>query len=145
MLHVPYKGTGQALTDLLAGHVNLMFAPGQTVMQYVQAGKLTALAATGSKRSETLPRLPTVAESGLPGYEAVGWFGLLAPAATPQATVAKLSADVSRVLGQRDVREKMLALGSDPGGDTPVEFARFIHDDQAKWSKLMREAGITPE
>ena len=142
MLHVPYKGTGQALTDLLAGHVDLMFAPAQTVMPYVQAGKLRALAVTGARRSETLPELPTVAESGLPGYEAVGWFGLLAPAGTPKESVAKLSADVNRVLGEREVREKMLGLGADPSGDTPEEFARFIRDDQAKWSKLMKEAGI---
>jgi len=145
LLHVPYKGTGQAVTDLLAGHVNLMFAPAQTVMPYVQAGRLRALAVTGAKRSETLPGLPTVAESGLPGYEAVGWFGLLAPAATPKATVAKLSADANRVLGMSEVREKMLGLGADPAGDTPEEFARFIRRDQAKWSKLMKEAGITPE
>jgi len=145
LLHVPYKGTGQALTDLLAGHVNLMFAPSQTVMPYVQAGKLKALAVTGSKRSETLPDLPTVAESGLPGYEALGWFGLLAPVATPKDTVAKLSAEANRVLAMSDVREKMLGLGADPAGNTPGEFARFIRDDQAKWSKLMKEAGIQAE
>ncbi len=145
LLHVPYKGTGQAVTDLLAGHVNLMFGPAQTVMPYVRAGKLKALAATGSKRSDTLPDLPTVAESGLPGYEAVGWFGLLAPAATPKATVAKVSADVKRVLAMGEVREKMLGLGADPAANAPEEFARFIRDDQAKWSKLMKEAGITPE
>ena len=142
LLHVPYKGTGQAVTDLLAGHVNLMFAPAQTVMPYVREGRLRALALTGSRRSETLPDLPTVAESGLPGYQAVGWFGLLAPAATPKATVAKISADANRVLAEREVREKMLGLGADPSGDTPEEFARFIRDDQAKWSKLMKEAGI---
>jgi len=145
LLHVPYKGTGQALTDLLAGHVNLMFAPSQTVMPYVRAGKLKALAVTGSKRSETSPELPTVAESGLPGYEALGWFGLLAPAATPKATVTKLSAEANRVLAMSDVREKMLGLGADPAGNTPGEFARFIRDDQAKWSKLMKEAGIQAE
>jgi len=145
LLHVPYKGTGQAVTDLLAGHVNLMFGPAQTVMPYVRAGKLKALAATGSKRSDTLPDLPTVAESGLPGYEAVGWFGLLAPAATPKATVAKVSADVKRVLAMGEVREKMLGLGADPAANAPEEFARFIRDDQAKWSKRMKEAGITPE
>jgi tripartite-type tricarboxylate transporter receptor subunit TctC len=143
LLHVPYKGTGQAVTDLLAGHVNLMFAPAQTVMPYVREGRLRALALTGSRRSETLPDLPTVAESGLPGYEAVGWFGLLAPAATPRPIVAKISADANRVLAEREVREKMLGLGADPSGDTPEEFARFIRDDQAKWSKLMKEAGIT--
>ncbi len=145
LLHVPYKGTGQALTDLLAGTVDLMFAPSQTVMSHVQAGKLKALAVTGAKRSALLPNLPTVAESGVAGYQAVGWFGLLAPAATPKATVAKLSADVKRVLGEQVVRERMLALGADPAGDTPEEFARFIHDDQAKWSRLMKEAGIVLE
>jgi len=143
LLHVPYKGTGQAVTDLLAGHVNLMFAPAQTVMPYVREGRLRALALTGARRSETLPDLPTVAESGLPGYEAVGWFGLLAPAATPREIVAKISADANRVLAEREVREKMLGLGADPSGDTPEEFARFIREDQAKWAKVIKEAGIT--
>jgi tripartite-type tricarboxylate transporter receptor subunit TctC len=144
-LHVPYKGTGQAVTDLVAGHVDLMFAPPQTVMPYVQTGRLTAFAVTSAKRSETLPDLPTVAESGVPGYEAVGWFGLLAPVATPKAILAKLSADVNRALAERDVRRKMQDLGSDPAGDSPEEFARFIGADQAKWSKLMKERGITPQ
>lgn len=145
LLHVPYKGTGQALTDLLAGQVDLLFAPSQTVISHVRGGKLKALAVTGAKRSATLPELPTVAESGLPGYEAVGWFGLLAPAATPRAVVGKLSADVNRVLAEPEVRARMQSLGADPGGNTPEEFARFIREDQAKWSRLMREAGIKPE
>jgi tripartite-type tricarboxylate transporter receptor subunit TctC len=145
LLHVPYKGTGQAVTDLLAGQVDLLFAPSQAVIQHVRAGKLKALATTGAKRTETLPHLPTVAESGLPGYEAVGWFGLLAPAATPRPLVGKLSADANRVLADQDIRSRMSALGADPSGTTPEEFARFIRDDQAKWAKLMREAGIKPE
>jgi tripartite-type tricarboxylate transporter receptor subunit TctC len=145
LLHVPYKGTGQALTDLLAGTVDLMFAPSQTVMSHVQAGKLKALAVTGARRSVLLPGLPTVDESGVPGYQAVGWFGVLAPAATSKALVAKLSADVNRVLGDGMVRERMLGFGADPAGDTPEEFARFIHEDQAKWSRLMKQAGITLE
>jgi tripartite-type tricarboxylate transporter receptor subunit TctC len=145
MLHVPYKGTGQALADLLAGQIDVMFAPSQTVLPHVKAGKLKALAVTGAKRSETLPELPTVAESGLPGYQAVGWFGVLAPAATPRPLVEKLSADVSRVLGDAGVRERMHALGAEPSGNTPDEFARFIREDQAKWARLMREAGIRPE
>jgi tripartite-type tricarboxylate transporter receptor subunit TctC len=142
MLHVPYKGTGQALTDLLAGQVDLLFAPSQTVLPHVRAGRLKALAVTGAKRSATLPEVPTVAESGLPGYQAVGWFGLLAPAATPASIVMKLSADVNSVLAQAEVRARMTALGADPGGNAPEEFARFIREDQAKWAKLMREAGI---
>jgi tripartite-type tricarboxylate transporter receptor subunit TctC len=145
LLHVPYKGTGQAVTDLLAGHVNLLFAPAQTVMPHVQAGRLRALAVTSALRTGTLPDLPTVAESGVPGYQAVGWFGLLAPAATSGVIVAKLSADVNRALAEREVRRRMLELGSDPAGGSPGEFARFIRDDQAKWSKLMKEMGIAPE
>jgi tripartite-type tricarboxylate transporter receptor subunit TctC len=145
LLHVPYKGTGQALTDLLAGQVDLMFAPAQTVLPHVKAGKLKALATTGEKRASMLPELPTVAEAGLPGYAALGWFGLLAPVATPKPLVAQLSGDANRVLGERDVRERMEALGAEPAGNSPGEFARFIRDDQAKWSKLMREAGIKPE
>ena len=145
LLHVPYKGTGQAVTDLLAGQVDLLFAPSQAVIQHVRAGKLKALATTGARRSETLPDLTTVAESGLPGYEAVGWFGLLAPAATPKPVVDKLSADANRVLADSEVRTRMQALGADPSGNTPEEFARFIREDQAKWAKLMREAGIKAE
>ena len=145
LLHVPYKGTGPAVTDLLAGQVDLLFAPSQSVIQHVRAGKLKALAVTGAKRSETLPELPTVAESGLPGYEAVGWFGLLAPAATPKPLVRQLSADANRVLSDSQTRARMQALGADPAGNTPEEFARFIRDDQAKWAKLMSEAGIKPE
>lgn len=145
MLHVPYKGTGQAVTDLLAGQIDLMFAPAQTVMAHVQAGKLRALAVTSAKRSSTLPDLPTVAESGLPGYEAVGWFGLLVPVKTPPAVVERLSSDANKVLGEPEVKQRMLVVGAEPSGDTPGQFARFIHDDQAKWSKLMKERGISPE
>jgi tripartite-type tricarboxylate transporter receptor subunit TctC len=145
LLHVPYKGTGQAVTDLLAGQVDLLFAPAQSVIQHVKAGKLKALATTGTRRAETLPELPTVAESGLSGYEAVGWFGVLAPAATPPSLVVKLNKDLVSVLGDPDLRKRAADLGADIMGDKPDEFARFIRDDQAKWSKLMREAGIKPD
>jgi tripartite-type tricarboxylate transporter receptor subunit TctC len=145
MLHVPYKGTGQAVTDLLAGQIDVMFAPGETVMPHVQAGKLRALAVTSATRFSILPDLPTVAESGVPGYAAVGWFGLLAPAKTPAATVEKISADANKALAERDVRNMLVAVGAEPSGDTPAEFARFIREDQAKWSQLVRERGITPE
>jgi len=138
MLHVPYKGTGQAVTDLLAGQIDVMFAPAQTVTGHVHAGKLRALAVTSARRSSTLPDLPTIAESGVPGYEAVGWFGLLAPAATPRDVVARISADANEVLNDPEVKRKLVALGAEPSGDTPDEFARFIRDDQAKWSRLMR-------
>jgi tripartite-type tricarboxylate transporter receptor subunit TctC len=115
------------------------------VLQHVKAGKLKALATTGATRPETLPDLPTVAEAGVSGYAAVGWFGLLAPAATPKDVVAKWSVDANKVLADPEIKKRMQALGADPAGDTPEEFARFIRDDQAKWAKLMREAGIRPE
>jgi tripartite-type tricarboxylate transporter receptor subunit TctC len=139
LLHVPYKGTGQALTDLLAGQVDLMFAPSQTVLSHIKAGKLKALAVTGLQRSAALPDIPTVDESGVPGYQAVGWFGLLAPAATPAAIVARISSDANAVLAERGVRDRMRAMGADPAGNTPEQFARFIREDQAKWAKLLKE------
>lgn len=145
MLHVPYKGTGQAVTDLLAGQIDLLFAPAQSVMPHVQASKLKAFAVTSAKRSPTLPDLPSVAEAGVPAYEAIGWFGLLVAAATPSAIVEKLSADANKVLQDPDVKQRMMALGAEPSGNSPAQFAAFIRGDQAKWSKLMRERGIAPE
>src|SRR4029079_10227804 len=125
--------------------IDVMFAPAQTVMPQVQGGKLRALAVTSARRATTLPELPTAAEAGVPGYEAVGWFGLLAPAATPRERVAGLSADANKVLNDPEVRQKMLALGAEPSGNTPDQFARYIRDHQAKWSKLMRERNIVVE
>jgi tripartite-type tricarboxylate transporter receptor subunit TctC len=145
LLHVPYKGTGQALSDLVSGQISLMFAPAQTVMQHVQAGRLKALAVTSSKRSAIMPLIPTVAESSVPNYAAVGWFGLLAPAATPKAVINKISADASKVLTQKETRDKLIALGSEPESSSPEAFAIFIKEDQAKWAKLMREQGIKGE
>jgi tripartite-type tricarboxylate transporter receptor subunit TctC len=114
-------------------------------MGHVQAGKLRALAVTSAKRASTLPELPTAAESGLPGYEAVGWFGLLAPAATPREAVAKISADANKVLADAEVKQRLLAQGAEPSGNTPDQFAAYIRNDQAKWSKLIKETGITSE
>ena len=139
LLHVPYKGTGQALTDLLAGHIDLMFAPAQTVMPQIESGKLTALAQTGSKRSEALPSMPTVSEAGLTGYSAVGWFGLFAPANTPKPVVQKINQTVMFVLGQDRIRKAMLERGSDPASGSAEEFAAFLRLDQAKWAKLTKD------
>jgi tripartite-type tricarboxylate transporter receptor subunit TctC len=139
LLHIPYKGTGQALTDLLAGHIDLMFAPAQTVMPQIESGKLTALAQTGSKRSEALPSMPTVSEAGLTGYSAVGWFGLFAPANTPKPVVQKINQTVMFVLGQDKIRKAMLERGSDPASGSAEEFAAFLRLDQAKWAKLIKD------
>jgi len=139
LLHVPYKGTGQALTDLLAGHIDLMFAPAQTVMPQIESGKLTALAQTGAKRSEALPAMPTVSEAGLTGYSAVGWFGLFAPANTPKPVVQKINQTVMFVMGQDKIRKAMLERGSDPASGSAEEFTAFLRLDQAKWTKLIKE------
>jgi tripartite-type tricarboxylate transporter receptor subunit TctC len=139
LLHVPYKGTGQALTDLLAGHIDLMFAPAQTVMPQIESGKLLALAQTGAKRSEALPNIPTVSEAGLSGYSAVGWFGLFAPVNTPKPVLQKINQTVMFVLGQDKIRKAMLERGSDPASGSAEEFAAFLRLDQSKWAKLIKE------
>ena len=143
--HVPYKGTGQALTDLLGGQIELMFAPTQTVIPQLQSGRLKAIAVTGTKPLDALPSLPTVATSGLPGYQAQGWFGLLAPKATPPALLARLHDDVAKVLAMPDVRKDLIAKGADPGDLGAAEFSRFIAEEQAKWAKLVKDAGIVLE
>ena len=142
MLHIPYKGTGQALTDLLAGHIDLLFAPAQTVMPQIETKKLLALAQTGAKRSEALPNIPTVSESGLPGYSAVGWFGLFAPASTPKAILQKLNQGVAMILAQEKIRKAMLERGSDPASGSAEDFSTFLRLDQAKWSKLIKDNRI---
>ncbi len=148
MMHVPYKGTGQAVNDLLAGTIDVMFAPGQTVMPHVKSGKLVALAVTSAKRAKATPELPTIADSGVPGYAAVGWFGLLAPAATPKAVIAKLGADVSRTLDDPAVERTMLEAGAEPAEGTPEQFGRFIQEELTKWGELeqamARKAGAKP-
>lgn len=136
LMHVPYKGTGQAVNDLLAGTIDLMFAPSQTVSPHVKSGKLVALAATGEKRSKATPELPTIAEAGVPNYAAVGWFGLLAPASTPKALVEKLGADVNRALSDAAVEKSMLEAGAEPARGTPASFGKFIHDELNKWEAL---------
>jgi tripartite-type tricarboxylate transporter receptor subunit TctC len=142
MLHVPYKGTGPAVTDLLGGRIDVMFAPPPTVQAFVEAGKLKALATTGGKRSRFMPGLPTVAEGGLPQYQAVGWFGLLAPAHTPDALVMKLNHAVVAMMETQEFKDKLAALGAEPQPQTPAEFARFINDDLAMWTELVHNNGI---
>ena len=136
MLHVPYKGTGQAVTDLLAGTIDLMFAPPQSVMPHVKAGKLLALAVTSAKRARSVPDLLPVAEVGLPGYVAVGWFGLLAPSATPKAVVSRINQDVNAALKSPEVIQAMLGASTEPAEGSPEDFARFIQDEMGRWGPL---------
>jgi tripartite-type tricarboxylate transporter receptor subunit TctC len=142
MLHVPYKGTGPGVTDLLAGRIDLMFAPGPVVQSFVQAGQLKAIGVTDSTRSQFYPAVPTISESGLPGYESVGWFGLLAPAKTPPDIVKRLNEALVSIMQTRDFREHLAVLGAEPKPQTPEEFARYINADVAKWTRLVKDNNI---
>jgi len=145
LLHVPYKGVGNAVTDLLGGQVQVMVAPTQSVTSHVKSGKLRALAVTGSRRTPSLPDLPTMAEAGVPGYEAVGWFGLMAPAAAPRDVVVMLNREINRILQLPDVKARLLELGAEPAAMSPEQFLDFIRSDNAKWDKLIKERGIVVE
>ena len=122
-----------------------MVAPTQSVTGHVKSGKLRALAVTGSKRLATLPEVPTLAEAGVPGYEAVGWFGLLAPVATPRDIVTMLNREINRILQLPDVKTRLLELGAEPASLSPEQFIDFIRSDNAKWEKLIKERGIVVE
>jgi len=138
--HIPYKGSGPALADLVGGQYHYNFAGMQAAQTLVRAGKLRALAVTTPKRIAALPDLPAVAEA-LPGFEVVGWYGLLAPARLPAPILARLNAEVVRILGQPDIHERILSDGSEPVGSSPEEFNRFLHADLVKWVKVVRESG----
>ncbi len=145
VVNVPYKGVAPAVTDLLAGQVQFMSGDLSTVMPQVKAGRLRALAVTGANRSPQAPELPTVAEAGVPGYEAIGWFAVLAPAATPRDLVTRLNAVIVKGVTEADARERLAALGGDVVANTPAEFAARIRDDLAKWSALIKTIGLKPE
>jgi tripartite-type tricarboxylate transporter receptor subunit TctC len=145
IVHVPYKGTVPGVTDLVAGQVHIMFAIIQSSLPYVQAGRLKALAVSSPKRAASAPQVPTIAESGLPGYEFISWNGVHLPAATPRPIVGKLGAELLRIIALPDVKEKMLGLGMDIAGGTPEEFGALVKSDIAKWAKVIREAGIKAE
>jgi tripartite-type tricarboxylate transporter receptor subunit TctC len=145
MLHVPYRGTGPALNDLIAGRIQLMFAPPQTVAAAVAGGQVVNLAVTSERRTDLLPGLPTATESGLPGYSAVGWFGLFGPRGMNPALAARISADAARALGTPENRTRLAALGAEPEPMAPDAFAAFVDTDIAKWQRVVRERNITLE
>jgi len=145
MVHVAYKGLGPAIIDLLAGHVVVSTATMLTGLPHVKSGRLRALGVTGAKRSHVLPEVPTVAEAGVPGYEAVQWYGLLAPAQTPRDIIMRLHGAMTSALQAPSIREKMAIDGVQPVGNTPDEFARFLRAETDKWGKVVRAAGIVPQ
>ena len=145
MVHIPYKGTAPAMIDLLAGHVSVMASTILTGMPQIRGGRLRPLGITSLKRSAAAPEIPTVAESGLPGFESVQWYGAAAPAQTPKEIVARLHAEMVRVLQVPEVKERFVADGTDPVGNSPEEFGRYIRDEIVKWTKVARDAGMKPE
>jgi tripartite-type tricarboxylate transporter receptor subunit TctC len=145
IVHVPYKGTGPAIIDAVGGHVEVIFSGIAAILPQVKSGKLRALAVTQAQRSAILPALPTIAESGLPGYEITSWHGMLAPAGTPHAVVLRVRNSVAKALESADVRERFASQGAEPVGSTPEAFAKFMHADIAKIAKLIKAAGIKPD
>jgi len=145
MVHIPYKGSTLAHPDLIAGRVSLMFDTVAAINVQVKAGTVRPLAVTTSRRASVAPTVPTMAEAGMAGYETSTWGGLLAPAGTPKPVVAKLNAEVNRILALPDVRQRLQDAGIEPGGGTPQQFSDFLVVEMAKWGKVARDAGIQPE
>src|SRR5688572_26142952 len=144
-VHVPYKGMAPAVSDLVGGQVQMMFAGISTALQHIRAGRLVALAIASPKRSPQLPDVPTVAESGIPGFDVTSWYGIVVRSGTPPAVVKKLHADMAEALALPDVKEKLAALGLDPLGNPPEDFARMIAAESRKWSEIVRKADIKPQ
>ena len=143
MQHVPYRGSAPAVSDLLGGQISVMFDNMPSAIPHVKGGKLRALAVTTAKRSPALPDVPTIAEAGVPGYEATSWFGLLAPASTPAPIVAKLNASILKALADPEVKKKLAEQGAEPFGEKPEQFAAFIQAETAKWGKVVKESGAS--
>jgi tripartite-type tricarboxylate transporter receptor subunit TctC len=145
LVHVPYKGSAPAVTDLIGGQVDAMFDNVPNVIQHVKAGRLRALAVSSRKRSAFLPDVPTVAESGVPDFDVSVWFGVVAPAGTPAPVVAKLNAEMNRILALADVAQLFRAQGVEPRGGNPREFAAFLRSQTAKWAKVVKDSGARAE
>ena len=145
MTHIPYKGAGPVVTDLIAGHIQLAALGFPGALPYVQAGRLRAIAVTGTKRSPLLPDVPTVSESGVPGYSVTSWYGVFAPAGTSREIIGKLNTDISAALKNADVTNKLTALGAEVATTTPEEFGRIVRDEIKKWAKVVQTSGATSE
>lgn len=145
LVHIPYKGTAPAMTEVLAGQVSLMFNSMPTVLPHVKSGRLKGIAVGSAKRSPAMPDVPTVAESGvagLAGFDYVTWYGMLAPAATPKPIIAKLNAEVKKMLDEREMAQRLAVQGSDPAPSTPEQLGRYMLEEQERWRKVIKSAGI---
>jgi tripartite-type tricarboxylate transporter receptor subunit TctC len=145
IVHVPYRGGAPAIQDLMSGRVDLMFESLQSITPFAQAGKVHALAVTGDHRSPAFPDLPTIAEAGVPGYDAATWTGVIAPAGVPRAIVDKLNVAINKAIKSQAFLTKFATMSDEPGGGTPEDFAALIKMDSAKWGDLIKRAGITLE
>jgi tripartite-type tricarboxylate transporter receptor subunit TctC len=143
--HVPYKGSGPAVVDVMSGYVQMILTSAATVMPHIKSGKLRAIAMAGTKRSSSAPDIPTMIESGLPGFVVSGGFGLLAPAKTPREIINKLNAEALKVLAMPEVRKRLETEGADPVGNSPEEYDAYIRAEIPKWVKVVEKAGIKPE
>jgi tripartite-type tricarboxylate transporter receptor subunit TctC len=141
LTHVPYKGAAQGVTDLIGGQVQLYVSSIPTLIGHIKGGKMRALAVTSARRVDDLPQVPTVAESGYKGFDAVTWFGIAGPAKLPKDVVARLNAEINKALQSPDLLKKLNEQGADVAGSSPEQFARLIHDDIARWGKLVKESG----
>ena len=144
MLHVPYKGSGPGVTDLIAGHVPVMMPNMLSAQPHIKSGRLRALGVTGGKRAPGADDIPTIAEAGVPGYEAVQWYGVLAPAGTPAEIIGKLHAGVVRAVQSPEVRKRLMNDGAEPVGSSPAEFGAYIRAETEKWARVIKAAGIDP-
>jgi tripartite-type tricarboxylate transporter receptor subunit TctC len=145
MTHVPYKGSGQAVTDILGGHVQVMFSGFSSTLHHIKAGKLRALAVTGPKRSNALPQVATIAEQGFPGVEATAWYGILAPAGTPKPVVTRLHGEMVKILRLTDVTQKLEGLGFEIVASTPEQLGAYIRSEIKKWEKVVKASGAKPD
>jgi len=143
MLHVPYKGSAPAINDLVGGQVPVAFESMVSVLPQVKGGRLRALATTGTRRSGLLPDVPTVAEAGVPGYESIAWYGVMAPGGTPKPIVDKLNAEISKALDTPELKQRLADLGSDSVHGTPEQFGGFIKSETSRWGKVVKESGAT--
>jgi tripartite-type tricarboxylate transporter receptor subunit TctC len=143
--HIPYKGSGLGLTALVAGEISLYFANVPAAFGHVKAGRLRPVALSGTKRTPAAPGIPTIAESGLPGFAVTSWFGVAAPARTPRPIIDRLNSEIVRALATPELRERMEGMGADPVGNTPEEYTRFVQNEIVKWGKVIKFAGIKSE
>jgi len=145
IVHVPYKGGGPAVNDVIAGQIEMTFVGAPASMPHIRSGRLRVIAVSTAKRAAALPEVPTVAESGYPGFDVPGYYSVLAPAGTPPAVIGRLHTELAKIVNQREVRERFALFGVEPGGNTPEQLTAFMTADVAKWAKLIQSIGLKTE